>query len=202
MAASLYQAWVGAASAECDVLSECGTVWNARDESRPQIDVAVANSHLASAVYCGAGAKRIDGVSAGARDGVAQSRISCSTHAPGGDAPLQGWLRRVHDALATTGSEYPFLAYGTDWLAFAHLVIAIAFVGPLMEPVRNKWVLIFGVIACLGVFPLALIAGPIRGIPFYWRMIDCSFGLMGAVPLLICLRDVRRLERLGAAELG
>jgi len=113
----------------------------------------------------------------------------------GGEAGLQTWLRRVHDALETTGREYPFLAYGTDWLAFAHLVIAIAFIGPLLDPVRNKWVLVFGVIACLGVFPLALIAGPVRGIPVYWRMIDCCFGLFGAMPLFICLRDVRRLEK-------
>jgi len=120
----------------------------------------------------------------------------------GGDAPLQGWLRRVHDALATTGSEYPFLAYGTDWLAFAHLVIAIAFIGPVLDPVRNKWVLVFGVIACLGVFPLALIAGPIRGIPVYWRMIDCCFGLFGAIPLFICLGYVRRLEELGPGKWG
>ncbi|MFZ0301557.1 MAG: hypothetical protein WAL75_02685 [Terracidiphilus sp.] len=116
--------------------------------------------------------------------------------AASGEAPLQTWLRRVHDALATTGRDYPFLAYGTDWLAFAHLVIAIAFIGPLLDPVRNKWVLVFGVIACLGVLPLALIAGAIRGIPLYWRMIDCCFGLFGAIPLLICLRDVRRLEKL------
>src|SRR5271157_340140 len=71
----------------------------------------------------------------------------------GGEATLQTWLRRVHEALETTGREYPFLSYGTDWLAFAHLVIAVAFIGPLRDPVRNKWVLVFGVIACLGVFP-------------------------------------------------
>jgi hypothetical protein len=59
------------------------------------------------------------------------------------------------------------LAYGTDWLAFAHLVIAIAFLGPLKDPVRNIWVVEFGMIACLLVIPLALICGPIRGIPFY-----------------------------------
>jgi hypothetical protein len=114
----------------------------------------------------------------------------------GGEATLQTWLRRVHNALEKTGREYPFLAYGTDWLAFAHLVIAIAFIGPLLDPVRNKWVLVFGVIACLGVFPLALIAGAFRGIPIYWRVIDCSFGLFGAIPLFICLRDVGRLEKL------
>jgi hypothetical protein len=105
------------------------------------------------------------------------------------------WVARVHAALLDTSLHYPFLAYGTDWLGFAHLVLAIAFLGPLRDPVRNKWVLQFGVIACIAVFPLALIAGAIRGIPLFWRVIDCSFGLFGAVPLLICLHRVKRLER-------
>jgi hypothetical protein len=109
---------------------------------------------------------------------------------------LHVWLRRVHDALAATNRTYPFLAYGTDWLAFAHLVIAVAFLGPLRDPVRNRWVLEFGVIACIGVIPLALIAGQLRGIPFYWRTIDCSFGVLGAIPLLICLRFVHRLDHM------
>jgi hypothetical protein len=113
-----------------------------------------------------------------------------------GEPGLNTWLRRVHDGIAATNQAYPFMAYGTDWLAFAHLVIAVAFIGPFVDPVRNKWILVFGVIACLGVFPLALIAGSIRGIPFYWRLIDCSFGFFGALPLLVCLRDVRRLEKL------
>jgi hypothetical protein len=56
-------------------------------------------------------------------------------------------------------------------------------------------VFVFGVIACAGVLPLALIAGPIRGIPLYWRLIDCSFGIVGVVPLLVCLGYVRQLER-------
>ena len=105
------------------------------------------------------------------------------------------WLRRVHEGIVHTNSDYPFMAYGTDWLAFAHLVIAVAFLGPLVDPIRNKWVLVFGVVACLGVVPLALIAGPIRGIPFYLRLIDCSFGVIGVVPLLICLRYVRQIEQ-------
>jgi hypothetical protein len=52
---------------------------------------------------------------------------------------LLPWIERVYDALRTTDGSYPFLAYGTDWLAFAHLVIAIAFVGPYIDPVGNKW---------------------------------------------------------------
>jgi hypothetical protein len=38
----------------------------------------------------------------------------------------------------------PFLAYGTDWLAFAHLAIAVVFIGPWINPVRSQWVITFG----------------------------------------------------------
>jgi hypothetical protein len=114
---------------------------------------------------------------------------------------LGPWIERVNDALRTTNARYPFLAYGTDWLAFAHLVIAAAFIGPLIDPVRNKWVITFGLIACAGVLPLALIAGPIRGIPLGWRLIDCSFGVVGSIPLLLCRRSIFALERLGGGAL-
>ncbi|MFZ1937932.1 MAG: hypothetical protein WBA18_00655 [Terracidiphilus sp.] len=108
---------------------------------------------------------------------------------------LLAWIERVNDALAATDARYPFLAYGTDWLAFAHLVIAAAFIGPFIDPVRNKWVITFGLIACAGVVPLALIAGAVRGIPLAWRLIDCSFGVVGSVPLLICRRLIFPLEQ-------
>jgi hypothetical protein len=109
---------------------------------------------------------------------------------------LHTWLRRVLVGIVNTNRDYPFLAYGTDWLAFGHLVIATAFLGPLRDPVRNKWVLVFGIIACAAVIPLALIAGQVRGIPFYWRLIDMSFCVFGALPLLLCLHYVHRLERM------
>ncbi|RYG29993.1 hypothetical protein EON81_25725 [bacterium] len=113
----------------------------------------------------------------------------------GTPGPMLAWLLRVHEALNVVDARYPLLAYGTDWLAFAHLVIAAAFVGPLRDPVRNVWVIEWGMIACAGVIPLALIAGPIRGIPFFWRLIDCSFGIVGIVPLFVCWRMIRRLEQ-------
>lgn len=108
---------------------------------------------------------------------------------------LLAWIERVREALDTTGALFPFLAYGTDWLAFAHLAIAVAFIGPLVDPVRNKWVVTFGLIACAGVIPLALIAGQVRGIPLAWRLVDCSFGVAGAVPLLISRRLIAAMER-------
>jgi hypothetical protein len=52
-------------------------------------------------------------------------------------------------------------------------------------------------IACVAVIPLAFIAGPLRGIPMFWRLIDCSFGIGGALPLLWALRIVERAEARG-----
>ena len=113
---------------------------------------------------------------------------------------LLPWIERVNEGLRDTNTRYPFLAYGTDWLAFAHLAIAVAFVGPYKDPVRNKWVITFGLIACAGVIPLALIAGYIRGIPLPWRLIDCSFGIFGSVPLLICRWSIIALESQGVVR--
>jgi hypothetical protein len=110
---------------------------------------------------------------------------------------LLQWIERVNEALAATGASFPFLAYGTDWLAFAHLAIAVAFIGPYVDPARNKWVVTFGLIACAGVIPLALIAGQVRGIPIAWRLVDCSFGILGSVPLLISRRLISAMEREG-----
>ena len=76
---------------------------------------------------------------------------------------LLPWIVRVHEGLSETNARYPFLAYGTDWLAFAHLVLALLFLGPYRDPVRNKWIITFGLVACGGVIPLALIAGHVRG---------------------------------------
>jgi hypothetical protein len=104
------------------------------------------------------------------------------------------WLDKVYMALHDTNNKYPFLAYGYDWLAFAHFVLAILFIGPLKDPVKNRWVIEFGMIACLLIIPFAFIAGQYRGIPFWWRMIDCSFGIIGLIPLGICLKKINRLE--------
>ncbi len=129
--------------------------------------------------------------------------FNVAASAPTASEPaLNTWLRRVHEGIVATNRAFPFMAYGTDWLAFAHLVIAIAFIGPLVDPVRNKWVLVFGIIACVGVVPLAMIAGPIRGIPFYWRLIDSSFGIVGVIPLLICLGYVRQLEQMASPKVA
>lgn len=107
---------------------------------------------------------------------------------------LHEWITKVYLALKEINGKYPFLAYGYDWLGFAHIVIAVAFIGPLMDPIKNIWIIQFGMIACIMIIPLAFIAGYIRQIPFYWQLIDCSFGIIGLLPLIICYRKIRKLE--------
>ena len=109
---------------------------------------------------------------------------------------FQSWINEVYLAVKTTNEKFPYLSYGTDWLAFAHLVIAVAFIGPLKDAVKNIWVIQFGMIACVMVFPLAFIAGTIRGIPFYWQLIDCSFGVIGFALLYFCYTKILKLEKI------
>ena len=110
---------------------------------------------------------------------------------------LKFWIGQVWHGLEVTQKQFPFLAYGTDWLAFGHLIIALFFVGPWRDPVANAWVLRTGLVACAAIFPLALVCGEIRGIPLAWRLIDCAFGFFGAIPLLYSLRLVRHMESAG-----
>jgi len=122
-----------------------------------------------------------------------QTELALVTQAhPAGPAGI--WLTRIYIAVCKTNAAYPFLSYGTDWLAFAHLVLAILFIGPLRDPVKNKWVIQFGIMAAILIFPLAFIAGNIRSIPLFWRLIDCSFGIVALLVLVPCYRLIQQLE--------
>lgn len=111
------------------------------------------------------------------------------------ESMIGAWIEKVYLAIFHTNRQYPFLAYGYDWLAFAHFVLAILFIGPLRDPVCNKWVIEFGMIACLLIIPFAFIAGHFRGIPVGWQLIDCSFGVIGLIPLSICLFKIKEIEK-------
>jgi hypothetical protein len=113
---------------------------------------------------------------------------------PGVDAPAWAiWLLRVQAALRDVGENHRFLFYGTDWLAFGHFVIAAAFVGVLRHPVRNRWLFNWGLIACAAVVPYAVVLGALRGIPWWWRLIDSAFGVAGFVPLWYCRKWSREI---------
>lgn len=116
---------------------------------------------------------------------------------PDGCTGALHWIVKVRNGLRETYAQYPFVAYGTDWLAFAHLVLGVLFIGAWRDPVRNAWLFTFGMIACAAVFPLALICGSIREIPAGWQWIDCSFGVLGFLPLWLARKYTIQLERIG-----
>ena len=63
------------------------------------------------------------------------------------------WILKVRHGLDVTYAKYPFVAYGTDWLAFAHLMIMLFFILPYRDPVRYEGVLHVGIWMSVLVFP-------------------------------------------------
>ena len=59
---------------------------------------------------------------------------------------------------------------------------------------RYLGVLHVGVWMSVLVFPLAFICGHIREIPFFWQLIDCSFGLLCLPPLLYAIKLTNGLK--------
>lgn len=123
------------------------------------------------------------------------ARVLVEAPGPSGPPAWAIWLTRVQTALHATSEAHPFLFYGTDWLAFGHFAIALAFVGALRDPVRNSWLFTFGILSCILVIPYAFIFGAIRGIPVWWRLIDCSFGVFGIIPVWLCKSWAAEIEQ-------
>ncbi|NDV64604.1 hypothetical protein D0T60_05045 [Bacteroides sp. 224] len=122
--------------------------------------------------------------------------LGISTDVPAANyTGFQHWIAWIYEGVSTTNKAYPFLAYGTDWLAFAHIAIAIAFFGVYYKPVRNIWIVYWAMILCVAIMPVIFICGSIRQIPFYWQLIDSSFGIFGIVPLLMLRYYILKLER-------
>ena len=106
---------------------------------------------------------------------------------------MAAWLSLVRQAIDETYDKYPFLAYGYDWLAFGHFIIAIPFIMAVRDPRRYSWVITYGISACLAVLPFAIVFGAIRGIPLFWRVVDTLFGIGGIFVLLVLRRQLKNL---------
>jgi hypothetical protein len=105
---------------------------------------------------------------------------------------LQAWILQLEGVISATPD---IILYGTDWLAFAHIIISMFFVPVFFDPVKHKSNVIIGMIACLAVFPLAFICGPVRGIPFFHQLIDCAFGVGGIALLYYVYKKITVLEK-------
>jgi hypothetical protein len=106
------------------------------------------------------------------------------------------WAVELRSGIGAAQEVAPFVFYGTDWLAFGHFVIAGAFIGALRDPVRNRWLYKFGMAACAAVPVWAAIFGSVRGIPWWWRLVDASFGFFGFIPAYLCHHWAAEAEEL------
>jgi hypothetical protein len=105
---------------------------------------------------------------------------------------FQKWITELKNSIDNTPDV---MLYGTDWLAFAHIIIALFFIPVFNDPVRHKANIIIGMSACLAIFPLAFICGPIRGIPFFHQLIDCCFGVGGFILLSRIYYSINLIEK-------
>lgn len=113
--------------------------------------------------------------------GNAQVGLAVKSLAPG--ATLRAWLHTVLLAYRQAAGKHPFFFFGYNWLAFAHLVLALLFLGLYQNPVKNIWDIQFGMIACGLVIPFAFPAGHFRAFrfsggcltaPMVWLAAGCS----------------------------
>lgn len=105
---------------------------------------------------------------------------------------LHSFVLQAIEGLESVEAKHPFMLYAHDWLAFAHIVLAIMFAGAIRDPVRNIWIVQCGLIMCALVPVLAGICIPIRELPLVWFWIDFTFAPSAALPLWIALRDIGR----------
>lgn len=113
---------------------------------------------------------------------------------------LHGFILRTIEGLQSVEANYPFMLYAHDWLAFAHIALAILFAGAIRDPVRNVWIVQCGLIMCALVPVLAGICIPIRGLPLVWFWVDFAFAPAAALPLWIAMRDIRRAEAVASVD--
>jgi hypothetical protein len=69
------------------------------------------------------------------------------------EGSIKGWLDEVLIGIQHTSKIILFFFMDIDGLPL-HICTCILFIGPFRDPVKNKWVIQFGVIACILVIPL------------------------------------------------
>ena len=109
---------------------------------------------------------------------------------------LRDWWLYVNKGVHETTRNYPFMRYGFDWLAFAHFLIAIAFIGPLKDPIKNEWIISWGMIASILSALMAFGWERLRGIPLWWSCIDAAIAIAAFILLWFCSRWIQQLKKM------
>ena len=61
---------------------------------------------------------------------------------------LHRFIAQAIGGIESVKATYPFLLYAHDWLAFAHIMLAVLVAGAIRDPVRNVWIVQCGLIMC------------------------------------------------------
>ena len=130
-----------------------------------------------------------------------QPEITWLDHMFGPDTSMNGlfpalstWIHHLAEGINDTYTRYPFIAYCMDWLAMAQLGFIVMFIGAYKNPTKNLWVIQAGMIVCLLHIATAFLSGLSRGIPWFWQLLDSSFGIIGFVILYCVYRYTLRLK--------
>jgi len=127
------------------------------------------------------------------------TELKTAVHMVWGDGEPSGELHafvlKSIEGIEYVDANYPFMLYAHDWLAFAHLALALMFAGAIRDPVRNILIVKCGLVYCMLIPLLAGICIPIRGLPHFWFLIDVAFAPAAGLPLWIAYRDIRRVEK-------
>ena len=113
---------------------------------------------------------------------------------------LSDWWTYVAKGVHDTTAHYSFMRYGFDWLAFAHLLIAIAFIGPLKDPIKNEWIVQWGMIASALSLLVAFGWERMRSIPLWWSFIDASIAIVAFIILWLCNKWISQLKTVTAGS--
>lgn len=103
-------------------------------------------------------------------------------------------LVKVGEGLKVLMRDYPEFMLGTDWLGFAHVILAILFAGAMPDPVRNIWIVRFGIVSAVLVVPSAWLFGYMRGLPAIHYFVDASFGIGAVIPLILAHRILKKYD--------
>jgi len=107
---------------------------------------------------------------------------------------MSAWVNHLHQGITTTYAEYPFIAYCMDWLVLAQAGFIILFIGAIIDPLRNIWIIRSGMVICLLHVVTAVASGGLHGVPVFWQILDASFGVVGLVVLYAAYRYVGYLK--------
>lgn len=108
---------------------------------------------------------------------------------------LSAWINHLYEGITETYGKYPFMVYCMDWLAFAQLAFIVFFIGAIIDPVRNVWIIKGGMVICVMHVILAFGSGSFRGVPLFWQLLDSSFGVLGLIVLYLAYKKIKYLEK-------